>query len=80
MQLRILTNMCFTGKRIRTRKSGKSLKVEIIAIKGSTVLVNTGATILQTKITNWGDGWTRWIWKNFNTRASEQERCVVVFL
>ena len=32
------------------RKSGKWLKVEIIAVKGSMSVVNTGATIFQANI------------------------------
>ena len=45
-------NFCFTGKKIRARsskgrKSGKWLKVDIIAVKGRMAVVNTGATILQ---------------------------------
>ena len=44
--------MCFTGKKIRSkiqqgRKSGKWLKVEIIAVNGRMAVVNTGATIFQ---------------------------------
>ena len=34
------------------RKSGKWLKVEIIAVKGSMAVVNTGATIFQANISN----------------------------
>ena len=42
--------MCFTGKNQQGRKSGKWLKVEIIAVKDSMAAVNTGATILQANI------------------------------
>ena len=55
----------------QARKSGKWLKVEIIAVKGSMAVVNTGASL--------GDRWTLWISKNFRTRVSEQERCVALF-
>ena len=60
------------------RKSGKLLKLEIIAVKGSMAVVNTGATTFQANISKLRrplDALS--IWKKFQTRVSEQERFVL---
>ena len=68
--------MCFTGKKIRANfsKDGnleKSLKVEITAVKGSTAVISTGATISgKCKQTEKTCG--HWIWNNLQIRVSGQ--------
>ena len=55
------------------RKSGKWLKVEIIAVKSATVVISTGASIFLFMQANWEGLSTWWIWKNFHIRVSGQE-------
>ena len=54
------------------RKSGKWLKVEIIAVKGPMLVISTGATIFQANVSKLRIPMELWIW-NFWTRVSELE-------
>ena len=57
------------------RISGKWLKVEIIAVKGIHGSCQHRCDHVSGKHTQaQEDRWTLWIWKNFRTRVSEQQR------
>ena len=55
------------------RKSGKWLKVEIIAVNGPMVVISTGVSMISVNSSKLRRPWALWIWKNFWTRVSEQE-------
>ena len=57
----------------QTRKSGKWLKVEIIAVKGPVAFVKTGAATFQANMSKLPRPLDTVDRKNFRTRVSEQE-------
>ena len=57
------------------RKYGKWLKVEIIAVKGSMFVINTGTSIFS----GHEECWVQWIWKNLQIRST-RSTCVMAFL
>ena len=61
------------------RKSGRWLKVEILAVKGHMVAISAGASIFLVNVSKLRRLWTLWIWKNFQIRVSGQEHLCELF-